>query len=173
MAIGTHHTRLESATDDWITPQYIIAGLGPFDLDPCASCSQPWPTAAHQFTVHDDGRMRTWNGFVFMNPPYGKAIDLWLGLLAKHGDGIALMFARTETRAFFRHVWPVASAIFFVKGRINFHYPDGSCPRNGGNSGGPSCLIGYGAKARLRIRESGLRGKFIDLWSTTPATARE
>ena len=42
-AIGGHHARRRGATsDDWITPRCIIDALGPFDLDPCASATQPW-----------------------------------------------------------------------------------------------------------------------------------
>ena len=71
--------------------------------------------------------------------------------LANHGHGIALVFARTETKAFFRHVWPKASAMLFVRGRLTFHRPDGTTPKIGHNSGGPSVLIGYGPDAAVRL----------------------
>ena len=48
-----HHSA-HMASDDWITPREIIAALGPFDLDPCASATQPWPTAEHMLTVKDN-----------------------------------------------------------------------------------------------------------------------
>ena len=145
------HTRTAESSDDWITPKWLVDQLGPFDLDPCASDKQPWPCAAESWTFADNGLMRPWAGFAFVNPPYGRAMTTWLNRLALHGNGIALVFARTETRAFFDYVWPYASALLFLRGRLTFHYPDGSMPRNGANSGGPSVLIAYGDTARKRL----------------------
>jgi hypothetical protein len=84
---------------------------------------------------------------------------MWLEKLARHGNGIALVFARTETRMFFQHVWPVASAVLFIEGRLHFHYIDGS--RSKGNSGGPSVLIAYGAENSYALKSSGIKGKFL------------
>jgi hypothetical protein len=62
------------------------------------------------------------------------------------------VFARTETEAFFASVWPYARSVLFLRGRLTFHYPDGSLPRNGANSGGPSVLIAYGDEAHARLQ---------------------
>ena len=148
------HTRTADTTDDWITPKHLIERLGPFDLDPCACVPQPWPCADRQFTLEADGLMRPWQGFVWLNPPYGRSLDAWLNRMAMHDNGIAFVFARTDTRAFFRYVWPHASAILFVRGRVTFHRPDGSLPKLGHNSGGPSCLMGYGQRAKSRLLEN-------------------
>ena len=145
------HTRTDSTTDSWITPRFLIERLGPFDLDPCASIPQPWPCAAREFTIDDHGLLKPWHGFVWLNPPYGKALGAWLNRLAMHGNGIALVFARTETRAFFENVWGKASLLLFVRGRLTFARPDGSEAPLGHNSGGPSVLIGYGDEARHRL----------------------
>ncbi len=40
-----------------------------------------------------------------LNPPYGEQTERWLAKLAKHGNGIALVYARTETKMFFDSVW--------------------------------------------------------------------
>lgn len=143
------NTRNAKTSDSWITPQWLIDRLGPFDLDPCECDPQPWPCATNGY--RENGLMLPWSGFVWCNPPYGKAMKLWLNKLALHGNGIALVFARTETEAFSGHVWPHASSLLFLRGRLTFHYPDGSRPRNGANSGGPSVLIGYGNEAERRL----------------------
>ena len=143
------HTRSIDTTDSWITPRWLIDRVGPFDLDPCACDPQPWPCAVESWT--ENGLLRPWRGIVWCNPPYGRAMAAWLNRLALYGNGIALVFARTETAAFFGHVWPFASALLFLRGRLTFHYPDGSAPRNGANSGGPNVLIGYGAEAERRL----------------------
>ena len=71
-----------------------------------------------------------------------------------------MTFARTETEMFFDHVWGVAKAVLFLAGRLHFHFPDGR--RAPHNSGGPSCLIAYGNDDANRLRDSGLRGAFVD-----------
>ena len=48
-----HEAPFEGATNDWITPKYIIDALGPFDLDPCASASQPWSCAVLSYSPPD------------------------------------------------------------------------------------------------------------------------
>ena len=157
------HTRREQTTDSWITPKSFIDRLGPFDLDPCASTPQPWPCAARSYTEVENGLFLPWDGLVWCNPPYGAALGDWLERMALHKNGIAFVFARTDTRAFFRWVWPFASAMLFVRGRVTFHRPDGSLPKLGHNSGGPSVLIAYGPEAAERLkRERNLGALVVD-----------
>src|SRR6185312_6793869 len=112
-----HHSRV-SLKDEWLTPPEIIDALGPFDLDPCAPLESeaPWPTAAAHYTIEDDGLdpCLPWSGRVWCNPPYGDNTGDWLRRLADHGNGIALIFARTETAAFFATVWDRADAVAFL-----------------------------------------------------------
>lgn len=146
------HTRREGVTtDSWITPKWIIDRLGPFDLDPCACDPQPWPTATRMVTEKDDGLLCLWGGLVWCNPPYGRALGTWLERMSLHDNGIALTFARTDTRAYRQHVWPCASGLLFLYGRLTFCTPTGESAPLGHNSGGPSVLIGYGAEARRRL----------------------
>src|SRR6185369_15215552 len=112
-------------------PPAILRALGEFDLDPCAAIAQPYQTAKRMLTIHDDGLRHDWHGRVWLNPPYGKFAEVWLDRLAEHGDGIALIFARTDTKTFQRAVFGKASAILFIEGRLHFHNADGSRPRGG------------------------------------------
>jgi hypothetical protein len=79
--------------------------------------------------------------------------------LAQHGNGIALIFARTETDMFFKHVWQRAQAILFLRGRVTFRLPCGTDPRK--NSGAPSVLIAYGSANAECLRTCNLRGSFV------------
>jgi len=56
-----------ATTHDWLTPPEILQALGAFDLDPCASEHQPWPTARQQLTIRDDGLSKPWAGRVWCN----------------------------------------------------------------------------------------------------------
>lgn len=114
-------------------------------------------------TEKENGLLSLWSGFVWMNPPYGSALVTWLNRLALHGNGIALVFARTETRAFHSNVWPFASAILFLKGRLTFHQPSGESAPLGHNSGGPSVLIAYGPTARERLAHGSSLGAFLPI----------
>lgn len=162
------HTRNEKTTDDWITPKWLIDRIGPFDIDVCESRTQPWRTALIGFTEDVNGLSANWaDSFVYCNPPYGSKTELWLGRMALHGHGIALVFARTETRMFFRHVWPHASALLFLKGRLTFAMPDGTMSKAGHNSGGPSVLIAYGQVAAQRLFDARDLGAFVRLEEKT------
>jgi len=159
---GVHGPR--AATHDWITPKHIIDATGPFDLDVCESPTQPWPCAARGIVLPRDGLTEPWEGRVWCNPPYSVHATAWLARLARHGRGLALTFARTETEMFYEHVWGAAKAILFLKGRLHFHYPDGR--RADANSGGPSCLIAYGDEDAAKLRECALPGAFAYGWRT-------
>lgn len=159
--MGGHHSA-SAATVEWLTPPSIIAALGPFDLDPCAPIEQPYPTAARVFTRQDNGLLQRWQGRVWLNPPYTNGeIEKWLGRMAEHDFGTALIFARTETDAFFRHVWDRASALLFMRGRINFHTPDGA--RAKGNAGAPTVLCAYGMRDADVLATCKIDGQFVPL----------
>lgn len=156
-----NHTRREGTTDNWVTPKWLVDRLVGFDLDPCACDPQPWPCAAKQFTIEDDGLLQTWKGFVYCNPPYGRKLEAWLNRMAMHNNGVALIFARTETRAFFKHVWPSAVSLLFLRGRLTFSRPDGSNPKAGHNSGGPSVMIAWGKRADRVLQDLADLGAYV------------
>lgn len=162
--IGGHQSA-KSRTDEWLTPPDVLAALGgaeSFDLDPCSPIARPWPTARQHFTIEDNGLIQRWHGRVWLNPPYSSTvIGLWLGRMADHGCGVALIFARTETDAFFRFVWERASGLLFIRGRLNFHFVDGA--RASANSGAPSVLCAYGHRDAEILGDCAIDGQFVPL----------
>lgn len=100
-----------------------------------------------------------WDGYVWCNPPYGLQAARWLEKMAMHNNGIALIFARTETRMFFDFVWSRASALLFIEGRLYFYDVKGN--KAPGNTGAPSVLIAYGEYAAQRLHDSKIPGKYI------------
>lgn len=157
MSIGAHQsTRPGSGV--WLTPGYITDALGPFDLDPCGH--EGWPTARELIFPPRDGLNEPWTGRVWCNPPYRDAWA-WLKRLADHGNGIALVFARTETRGFIDQVWAKATAVKFLHGRLHFHYPDGR--RADQNAGAPSVLVAYGASNARSLKNSAIPGTYLPL----------
>jgi hypothetical protein len=142
MTHGFNHVVSAESKDEWLTPPEIIRALGEFDLDPCAPIVRPWEMARKHYTVEDNGLLQPWDGRVWCNPPYGNHTFDWMKKLADHGNGIALIFARTETKGFFQQIWQRADAVFFIKGRLAFCHVNGS---RGNTANAPSCLVAYGA----------------------------
>ncbi len=158
--MGSHQSaRMQK--DEWLTPPELLHKLGAFDLDPCAPVDPPWPTAARHYTVRDDGLRQPWHGRVWMNPPYGLQAAGWLRRLADHGNGIALIFARTETEMFFSQVWDRADGLLFLRGRLYFHHVDGR--RAAANAGAPSVLVAYGLDNAHALSVAGIGGHFVPL----------
>ena len=116
----TSKVHFSSKTDDWSTPMDFFKNIekrfGTFDLDPCSDHDNA--KAALYYTKSEDGLSKEWRGKVWMNPPYGIATGSWLDRFVKHGDGIALVFARTDTRWFHNYALK-ADALLFTKGRLN------------------------------------------------------
>lgn len=140
MSMSSHQSAAMKS-DTWLTPPEWIAALGPFDLDPCCPPVMPWRTAERVYTAAEDGLAQDWKGRVWLNPPFGNEWPRWVAKLADHGDGIALIPARTETREFQRLVWGRAKAVCFVRGRPHFHRANGE--RAAFNSGAPIALVAY------------------------------
>lgn len=159
--IGGHHSA-RSKTNEWLTPPAILRALGEFDLDPCSPIDRPWDTAREHYTAIDNGLIKPWFGRVWLNPPYSTdLLGAFMARLAEHGQGTALIFARTETEAFFTHVWNRASALLFIRGRLHFHFPDGT--RAPANSGAPSVLCAYGHRDADILAGAGIAGQFVPL----------
>jgi hypothetical protein len=160
MSMGGHQSAI-ALKDEWLTPPHVIEALGAFTLDPSSPVDRPWPTAGKHYTIFDDGLVQPWEGRVWCNPPYGLEAAKWLGRCVQHGNAIALIFARTETRMFFDHVWPKAQGVLFLEGRLYFHHVCGT--RAAANSGAPSVLVAYGEQNAEVLKTCKLPGRYIAL----------
>ena len=159
MSLGSHQQTV-GKSQTHITPKWIIEQLGPFDLDPCAAWPRPWHCANHSFTR--DGLSRSWEGRVWLNPPFNRyEVGKWIERLAKHGNGTALLHARTETN-WFQPCWEYAQAILFMADRIKFCLPDGT--EQPANSGAPPVLVAFGDHDAHRLELSGISGALVHGW---------
>lgn len=121
-------------SDDWYTPAYVFEGLGcTFDLDPAHPEEKTHVPCAKFYS--SQGLQLPWEGFVWLNPPYGgrNGIIPWLARFFAHGNGIVLTPDRTSA-PWWQAAARRADAILFVSGKIKFIRPDGSLgkePANG------------------------------------------
>lgn len=131
-AARTFHveTGASSVFHGWTTPhelgKKLNTALGRVDLDPCAPNRnrRTAPIKARLYlTEEEDGLAREWTGFVFVNPPYGRALPLWVSKSRQAADGgarvVALVPARTDTRWWHDHVVGHA-AVLLLRGRLKF-----------------------------------------------------
>ena len=159
MTLGSHQKTV-GKSQIHITPKWIIDALGPFTTDPCAANPRPWDCALRNYT--ENGLMLPWLGRVWLNPPFNRyEVATWVRRLADHGNGIALLHARTEAR-WFEPVWDAAAAILFMADRIKFCRPDGS--EQPANSGAPAVLAAFGRDNVDFLRASRIPGALVTLW---------
>lgn len=153
-----------NVTDDWMTPPDILSALGPFDLDPCAVPEpRPWPTAARHIARPDDGLTAPWTGRVWLNPPYSTA-GTWVGRLAAHGRGTALIFARTDSRWFADYVWAQATGLLFLPVRLRF-VRAGQTRATRQPAPAPAVLAAYGDDDARWLAGSDLGGAYVHGWN--------
>ncbi len=159
---------LSSDYDAWTTPRPLYETLNSifgFKLDPC--CERKTAKCTTFFTREDDGLVQDWAsiGNTFVNPPYGRALPAWMikcaGEAAKHVTVVALIPARTETAYWHNIVFPFATCVCFVRGRIKFG--DSRSPE-GGNVGAPfpSAIIIFGRCEPHQVLRLGQLGKVFD-----------
>lgn len=153
MAISSHEKPNKGVTDVWLTPLKLIKPLGDFDLDPCG-WPDHWTAKSIFYLPEEDGLKTPWAGCagrVWLNPPYSQ-VSIWMDMMIEHNNGVALVFARTDTRWFQKSI-QYASSAFFPAGRIKFMKGDKSYS---GSAGAPSVFLAFGEKPNWG--ELGIKG---------------
>ena len=98
---------------------------------------------------------------VWLNPPYSRPlIEKFVDRMIENNNGIALLFNRCDSKMFQDKIFPNATAIMFLKGRIKFFRPDGT---QGGSPGCGSVLIAFGESNASALKLSNIPGKYIKL----------
>ncbi|MGE3806212.1 MAG: DNA N-6-adenine-methyltransferase [Gemmataceae bacterium] len=121
---GRRSVHFRSTSPEWPTPAPLFADLDAefrFDLDPC--CTAESAKCERHFTAADDGLAQPWQGRVFMNPPYGRAIGDWMRKAWESSQTTAelvvcLVPARTDTGWW--HEWASRGEVRFLRGRVKF-----------------------------------------------------
>lgn len=128
---GENRAMLSSTNVSWGTPKDLFDKLNEefhFSLD--AAASDKNHKCKKYYTEETDGLSHSWRGeTVFLNPPYGKAIGLWMKkALDENREGatiVALVPSRTSTRWFHDYVYGKAE-LRFIKGRLKYTDEDGN-----------------------------------------------
>ncbi|KKM26167.1 hypothetical protein LCGC14_1587550 [marine sediment metagenome] len=136
----------QAKTQDWATPKALFDQLwqefGGFDLDPCGQPElhySAWKIAHHGGICYDgstaalDGLTQPWPGKVYMNPPYGKQVGLWVAKAVSEvrtGNAelvAALLKATTDVKWWHEYVEGIVTPRF-IQGRLKFGGQPGPAP---------------------------------------------
>jgi len=140
------HEQCTGATDEWYTPWHVFKALGcSFDMDVASpgKLKTPWIPAA--YFISANSLIYPWEGFVWMNPPFGGRNGMvpWLKKFFEHGNGIALTPDRTSA-PWWQEFAPRADAILFVAPKLKFIGADG---KPGTSPAQGTCLMAAGRRA--------------------------
>jgi phage N-6-adenine-methyltransferase len=115
-----------AGTVEWATPRDLFdrldARYGPFTLDAAA---QPGNALCERyFMLADDALTQEWAGRVWLNPPYGAGLDVWMRKALVSSRTTAelvscLVPVRADTGWFHDVVLPHAE-VEFLRGRVRF-----------------------------------------------------
>jgi hypothetical protein len=127
----------------WYTPK-LFTEVHNFDLDPCTNSTRPFNTAIKHIE-HDKGECGLsidWNGDVWLNPPYGKAIMPFVDKFNNYKKGVMLVFARMGA-VYIQESLKNGAYIYCLRKRIAFIDKHG---KKATNAGADSCLVFYDLK---------------------------
>lgn len=123
-----------SGSSEWDTPQDFFDKLNAqfdFTLDPCATEANA--KCDKYFTPEDDGLSQSWKGHtVFVNPPYGRGIGVWLKKgyeeSKQHNTMVVMLIpSRTDTKWWHDYVMK-AKEVHLVRGRLKFGSSENAAP---------------------------------------------
>lgn len=149
-------------SNEWYTPSHVFDALGVgFDEDVAAPVDRTHVCVPALRFITSDSLSKTWTGFIWMNPPFGKVSGVnsqrikraWLAKFFDHGRGIALTPDRTSA-PWFREAWERADLVMFTP-KLKFIRPDGSV---GESPGTGTCLWAAGPSAVSALRRAADRG---------------
>jgi len=148
-----------SDRQDWGTPQAFFDWIENifsinFTLDACASSYNY--KVANYFDVETNALIQDWGGQnVWLNPPYTRKLQTpFISKAIEESEKGATVFclipSRTDTKLFHDLIFPNASGIYFVRGRLNFENVCREGPKNG-TATFPSMLVIFGDTFRTRV----------------------
>lgn len=110
-------------TVEWGTPIAAFMALDAefnFTLDVCAT---PENTKCKRFyTEQDNGLIQEWTGSVWCNPPYGRAIKMWVRKAYESAlnGATVVMLIPSRTGTSWWHDYVMLGEIRLIRGRLKF-----------------------------------------------------
>ena len=144
---------MKSDKQEWGTPPTLFDTLshiyGPFNLDVCALPQTAKCPAYYSLENGQDGLALPWRGNCFCNPPYNQ-LRRWIEKGVRELRAwnchrvVYLITARPDTIAWQDYIFPYASHVHFVRGRLKFIEPATMAPAEHGAMF-PSAIVVFDA----------------------------
>lgn len=147
---------------EWYTPAWVFEALDiTFDTDPCSPHDMESAVPAlTKYTVFDDGLKKPWSGRVWLNPPYGPQTGEWMRRLIAHGNGIAMVFSRTDA-LWCQEAMRAAAGLLFLAGRVDF-IPGNENKHKASRGGAGTLMLAFGSECCVALRALADRGVYVD-----------
>jgi hypothetical protein len=160
------HEQCVGSSDEWYTPSHVFQALGCiFDVDVASPGGEHTQWIPAKRFIKRNSLGEKWEGFIWMNPPFGErnALVPWLEKFFAHGNGVALVPDRTSA-PWWQSFAPKADLILFAAPKIRFvagfDDPDRGIKR--GNPGvSPAqgtCLLASGCRAVEALHQAAANG---------------
>jgi site-specific DNA-methyltransferase (adenine-specific) len=125
---------VSSKSNEWDTPLDFFNELNKefnFTLDPC--CREDTAKCSKFYTINEDGLKQDWSkDIVFMNPPYGGHTGDWIKKAyeesLKGATVVCLIVSSTDRSYWHDWIFPFASQVRFIRGRIKFGNSKSTAP---------------------------------------------
>lgn len=151
------HWETTGKSNEWYTPKYIFDSMGiTFDMDVCAPFDTSKIFTPTNSFITKNSLSEKWNGFVWMNPPFGGRNGLapWLDKINNHGNGIALTPDRSSA-PWWQTAAKQCDALLLVANKIKFINSDGEY---GNQPGSGTTLFAYGPMAVNALKNAQKNG---------------
>ena len=151
------HEQSVGKSDEWYTPRLVFDAMAVrFDMDVAAPTDKTHlhvPTGRWLTSAYEDPE---WQGFIWMNPPFGGRNGLapWLERFFAHGNGVALVPDRTSA-PWWQDYAPKADALLFVRSKLKFIRPDGT---TGDSPAQGTTLLAAGRRGVEALRNAARNG---------------
>lgn len=118
-------------TDEWSSPKELVepidAAIGGFDLDPCSGAEQS-PFAANTYTKSDDGLSQSWQGRVWVNPPYSGVGD-WVDKATNcEAETVVFLCKGDSSTNWWHRALESATCVLAIDHRLSFGDGDSAAP---------------------------------------------
>jgi len=124
---------VSSKSNEWATPQELFDNLNKefnFLLDVAATKENA--KCKKFYTLENSGLDKDWENSNFMNPPYGGNTGKWIKKAyqesLKGRTTVCLIVSSTDRSYWHEYIFPFASQIRFIRGRLHFNNSKSSAP---------------------------------------------
>ncbi|WP_215844542.1 phage N-6-adenine-methyltransferase [Acidithiobacillus montserratensis] len=131
-----HQGLFSSLSQEWYTPPEIYRPIlsalqrEDFDCDPASPHLDGPIPAQVRFTATENGLLQPWHGVVWLNPPYGRAIRLWVQKALQEvqqgrADCIILLVPVRSDTQWWWALMEAGAEVAYLRGRIRFLQANG------------------------------------------------